>query len=171
VRLKSNALQALSEANLCGHDAVEEMTSGVAGMQVQASKPSLLGRIMGKLSPSLLGFPGSSAASRKKQGTRKLGNPSTSSAPRRSECLATKASTTMTNRKAQASACKQLGLICREEDFNDAIREQYLKLFQHQLPQESLQGLAALTEVTSRPAFVLHEGQLSEFLRESTYVD
>jgi predicted solute-binding protein len=122
----------------------------VVDLQVDP-KASLLTRLMGKISPSLLGLPPAGAALKKKLASKKL-FPSTSSS-RRSERPATKASTMTLARKAQASACKQLGLISREEDFNEDVLQQYLQLFQQPLSEQHVQGLADLAEVSSRPAF------------------
>jgi hypothetical protein len=74
-------------------------------------------------------------------------------------------------RKAQASACKQLGLISREEDFNEDVLQQYLQLFQQPLSEQHVQGLADLAEVSSRPAFRLPEGDLCALLKEAPYAD
>jgi hypothetical protein len=166
VTAKSNALQALREANLLAQDQIDEVTTKVADLQVDA-KSSLLTRLMGKISPSLLGLPPAGAALKKKLSTKKL----FTSASRISERPATKASSMTAVRKAQASACKQLGLISREEDFTDDILQQYLQIFQQPLSAQQVQGLAELAEVSSRPAFRLPEDEMRSMLKEAPYAD
>jgi hypothetical protein len=168
VTAKSNALQALRDANILAQNQVDEVTTKVVDLQVDP-KASLLTRLMGKISPSLLGLPPAGAALKKKLASKKL-FPSASSS-RRSERPATKASTTTLTRKAQESACKQLGLISRDEDFNDDVLQQYLQLFQQPLSTQHVQGLADLAEVSSRPAFRLPEADLCALLKEAPYAD
>jgi hypothetical protein len=44
----------------------------------------------------------------------------------------------MTTRRTQVAACKQLGLIQREEDFTDEVLAQYLALFRQPLSSANL---------------------------------
>jgi hypothetical protein len=164
---KSNALRALREAQLCEQESevseqnssaktrsqlkgpalMEEVTSKVAEMHVDP-KTGIMSKLMGMLSPSLLGFP-TNNTKKKKLDPKKAAQMSTSS--RRSERPATKSSTQLTNRRAQASACKQLGLIQHEEDFNGEILAQYLRLYQQPLSSSNVQGLASLAEISRQP--------------------
>jgi hypothetical protein len=164
VTLKSNALRALREANLFGRGLMEEITQGVEQLHVDP-KTSLMSKLLGMISPSLLGFPTNSKPKKKRMTPRHLLCMDT--AVRRSERPATKSSTMLASRRAQASACKQLGLIQREEEFDDNIQAQYLRFFQRPLTQDSLQGLAVLTEAAHRPGFVLPEQDLQDLLREA----
>lgn len=182
VTLKSNALRALREAELCGPALedqgsarnhaklkgpalMEDVTSRVAEMHVDP-KTGIMSKLMGMLSPSLLGFP-TNTSKKKKSDLKKMSQMTASS--RRSERPATKSSTMLTTRRAQASACKQLGLIQHEEDFNDEVLGQYLSIYQQPLSTANLQGLATLAEVSSRPNFVLHEKEMAALLKESPY--
>jgi hypothetical protein len=72
----------------------------------------------------------------------------------------------VTTRKAQASACKKLGLIQHEEEFNEEVLGQYLSLYRQSLSSTNLQGLATLAEVSSRPNFILHEKEMEALLKE-----
>jgi hypothetical protein len=164
VTLKSNALRALRDANLVGPGLMEGITQGVGQLQVDP-KTSLMSKLLGMISPSLLGFPTNSKPKKKRTTPRHLLCMDT--AIRRSERPATKSSTMLASRRAQASACKQLGLIQREDEFDDAVQAQYLRLFQTPLTQDSLQGLALLADATHRPGFVLPEHDLHELLREA----
>jgi hypothetical protein len=154
VTLKSNALRALREAELCGPaltdedrsgtetggtelqgpGLMDEVTSKVAEMHVDP-KTGIMNKLMGMFSPSLLGFPTNSSR-RKKTESKKLFQMATSS--RRSERPATKSSTMMTTRRSQMAACKQLGLIQCEEDFTDEVLAQYLALFRQPLSSANL---------------------------------
>jgi hypothetical protein len=164
VTLKSNALQALRAAKLCGPGLMEELTEGVEKLQVDP-KTSLVSKFLGMLSPSLLGFPTNTRPKKKRAAPKNVLCMDT--AIRRSSRPATKTSTMLASRRAQASACKQLGLIQRENEFNDDIQAQYLRMFQYPLTQGNVQGLAALTEVASRPGFVLPEHDMHDLLRET----
>jgi hypothetical protein len=162
--LKSNALRALRDAKLCGPGLMEELTEGVAKLNVDP-KTSLMRKFLGLLSPSLLGFPTNSRPKKKHVTPKNILCMDT--AVRRSERPSTKSSTMLASRRAQASACKQLGLIQREEEFNDDIQTQYLHTFKYPLTQGNIQGLAALAEVATRPAFVLPDQDMHEMLRET----
>jgi hypothetical protein len=164
VTLKSNALRALRDAKLCGPGLMEELTDGVAKLQVDP-KTSLMSKFLGLLSPSLLGFPTNSRPKKKRAAPRSLLCMDT--AVRRSERPATKSSTLLASRRAQASACKQLGLIQREDEFNDEVQAQYMCMFRHPLTQGNIQGLAVLAEAATRPGFVLPEHDMLELLRET----
>jgi hypothetical protein len=129
-------------------------------------KTGIMSKLMGMFSPSLLGFPTNSSR-KKKTETKKLFQMAASS--HRSERPATKSSTMMTTRRTQVAACKQLGLIQREEDFTDEVLAQYLALFRQPLSSANLQGLPTLTEVSGRPSFVLPERDMSELLSGSPY--
>ncbi|KAK1677179.1 hypothetical protein QYE76_038027 [Lolium multiflorum] len=161
---KSNALRALRDANHVGHGLMEGITKGVGQLHVDP-KTSLMSKLLGMISPSLLGFPTNSKPKKKRTTPRHLLCMDT--AIRRSERPATKSSTMLASRRAQASACKQLGLIQREDEFDDAVQAQYLRLFQRPLTQDSLQGLALLADAAHRPGFVLPEQDLHELLREA----
>jgi hypothetical protein len=65
VTLKSNALRALRDAKLCGLGLMEELTEGVAKLNVDP-KTSLMSKFLGLLSPSLLGFPTNSRPKKKR---------------------------------------------------------------------------------------------------------
>jgi hypothetical protein len=154
VTLKANTLRALREADLCGPALtdeerrgterggtelqgpalMEEVTSKVAEMHVDP-KTGIMSKLMGMFSPSLLGFPTNSSR-KKKTETKKLFQMAASS--HRSERPATKSSTMMTTRRTQVAACKQLGLIQREEDFTDEVLAQYLALFRQPLSSANL---------------------------------
>jgi hypothetical protein len=132
VTLKCNALRALREAELCGAatftdepnspakprlqqpepPTMEDVTSKVAGMHVDP-KTGIMSKLMGMLSPSLLGFPTNSAR-KKKVDLKKQAQAAACS--RRSERPTTRASSLLTTHRAQASACKHLGLIQHESD-------------------------------------------------------
>jgi hypothetical protein len=165
--LKSNALHALRDANLCGPGMVDEVTKGIGELQVDP-KTSFMSKIIGMLSPSLLGFPINSKPRRKKAGPRSLLCMDT--AIRRNERPATRSASLMTSRRAQASACKRLGLIRTEEEFNEEVFSQYLRLFQAPLSRDNLHGLAMLAETAERPGFVLSQDDLTEMLRETPTV-
>jgi hypothetical protein len=182
VTLKSNALRALREADLCGPERaiqeqdgaeaegfelqgpalMEDVTTRVAEMHVDP-KTGIMSKLMGMFSPSLLGFPTNSSR-KKKTESKKMAISS-----RHSERPATRTSTMMTTRRAQMAACKQLGLIQREEEFTDEVLAQYLALFRQPLSSTNLQGLAALADMSGRPSFVLPEGDMAELLSESPY--
>jgi hypothetical protein len=182
VTLKSNALRALREADLCGPERaiqeqdgaeaegfelqgpalMEDVTTRVAEMHVDP-KTGIMSKLMGMFSPSLLGFPTNSSR-KKKTESKKMAISS-----RRSEHPATRTSTMMTTRRAQMAACKQLGLIQREEEFTDEVLAQYLALFRQPLSSTNLQGLAALAEMSGRPSFILPERDMAELLSESPY--
>jgi hypothetical protein len=122
VTLKSNALRALREAQLCrqtredreqnsstktksqlkGSALMEEVTSRVAEMHVDP-KTGIMSKLMGMLSLSLLGFPTNTTKKKKLQQRKATLMPSSSC---RSERPATKSSTQLATRRAQASACK-----------------------------------------------------------------
>jgi hypothetical protein len=185
VTLKSNALKALRQADLCGPALteeectetesadvglqgpalMEEVTSRVADLHVDP-KTGFMGKLMGMFSPSLLGFPTNS--SRKKKSEIKKHTLTTTSS-RRSERPATRASSMMTTRRAQIAACKQLGLIQRDDEFTEETLAQYTAIFRQPLSTANLHGLAALADVTGRPSFVLPEKDLSELMKESPY--
>ncbi|KAK1652519.1 hypothetical protein QYE76_070324 [Lolium multiflorum] len=185
VTLKSNALRALRQAELCGpapaeddrsgaeladngmHGpaTMEEVTSRVAEMHVDP-KTGIMSKLMGMFSPSLLGFPTNSARKKKSDAKKSFQMPTSS---RRSERAATKTSTMMTTRRAQIAACKQLGLIQCDDDFTDEVLGQYLALYRQPLSTADLHGLATLTEVADRPNFVLPERDMVELLKESPY--
>jgi hypothetical protein len=185
ITLKSNALRALREAQLCeqapgnselnssaknrsqlkGPALMEEVTSKVAEMHVDP-KTGIINKLMGMLSPSLLGFP-TNNTKKKKPDQKKAAQMLTSS--RRSERPATKSSTQLTNRRAQASVCKQLGLIQHEEEFNDEILAQYLSLYQQPLSTPNIQGLASLAEISRQPGFTLQDKELAALLKETPY--
>jgi hypothetical protein len=143
---------------------MEELIEGVAKLNVDP-KTSLMSKFLGLLSPSLLGFPTNSRPKKKHVTPKNILCMDT--AVRRSERPSTKSSTMLASRRAQASACKQLGLIQREEEFNDDIQTQYLHTFKYPLTQGNIQGLAALAEVATRPAFVLPDQDMHEMLRET----
>lgn len=185
VTLKSNALRALREAELCGPTLIADEARGSARTDVQLEGPTLMedvtsrvvemhvdpktgimSKLMGMFSPSLLGFP-TNSSKKKKTDQKKMFQMATSS--RRSERPATKSSTMMTTRRDQASACNQLGLIQHEDEFNEEVLGQYLSLYQQPLSSANLQGLATLAEVSSRPSFVLHEKEMAALLKESPY--
>jgi hypothetical protein len=164
VTLKSNALRALRDANLCRPGMVDEVTERVSQLNVDP-KTSFMSKLLGMISPSLLGFPTNSKPKKKRSVPKNMLCMDT--AVRRSERPATKSSTMLASRRAQASACKQLGLIERLEDFDDDIQAQYLGLFRQPLSPSNLQGLAMLAESTGRPAFVLPEKELQDLIRET----
>lgn len=164
VTLKSNALRALRDAKLCGQGLMEELTEGVAKLNVDP-KTSLMSKFLGLLSPSLLGLPTNSRPKKKRVTPKNILCMDT--AVRRSERPSTKSSTMLASRRAQASACKQLGLIQREEEFNDEIQTRYLRMFKYPLTQGNIQGLAALAEAATRPGFVLPDQDMHEMLRET----
>jgi hypothetical protein len=185
ITLKSNAIRALREAQLCvqepedseqnssaknssklkGPTTMEEVTSKVAEMHVDP-KTGIMSKLMGMLSPSLLGFP-TNHTKKKKADLKKAAQIATTS--RRSERPATKSSTQLANRRAQASACKQLGLIQREEDLNEETLAQYLRLYQQPLLSSNIQGLASLAELSHQPGFVLQDRELAALLKETPY--
>jgi hypothetical protein len=164
ITLKSNALRALRNANLCGPLMVDEVTERVGKLHVDP-KTSFMSKIIGMLSPSLLGFPTNNKPRKKKVGARSMMCMDT--AIRRSERPATRSSSLMTSRRAQASACKQLGLIHHENEFNDDVLNQYLRLFQEPLSHNNLHGLALLADASERPGFVLSQDDMAEMLRET----
>jgi hypothetical protein len=164
VTLKSNALHALRAAKLCGPGAMEDLTEGVEKLHVDP-KTSLMSKFLGLLSSSLLGFPTNNKPKKKRPTPRNFLCMDT--AVRRSERSTTKSSTMLAARRAQASACKQLGMIQREEEFNDDIQAQYLRMFKFPLTQDNIQGLAGLAEAATRPGFVLPEHDLHDLLRET----
>jgi hypothetical protein len=186
VTLKSNALRALRDAELCGSarhadelnspakprrqlpepPSMEDVTSRVADMHVDP-KTGIMSKLMGMLSPSLLGFP-TNAARKKKAESKKSAMPAAPS--RRSERPTTRSSSLLATHKAQASACKQLGLIQQESDFNDEVLAQYLHLYRQPLSSANVQGLASLAEISSRPGFVLQDKDMAALLKESPYV-
>jgi hypothetical protein len=145
---------------------MEEVTSRVADLHVDP-KTGFMGKLMGMFSPSLLGFPTNSSR-KKKPETKKNLLMATSS--RRSERPATKTSSMMTTRRAQIAACKQLGLIQRDDEFSEDVLAQYIALFRQPLSTANLHGLATLAEVAGRPSFVLPERDMNELLKESPYV-
>jgi hypothetical protein len=144
---------------------MEEVTSKVAEMHVDP-KTGIINKLMGMLSPSLLGFP-TNNTKKKKPDQKKAAQMPTSS--RRSERPATKSSTQLTNRRAQVSVCKQLGLIQHEEEFNDEILAQYLSLYQQPLSTPNIQGLASLAEISRQPGFTLQDKELAALLKETPY--
>lgn len=164
ITLKSNALRALRDANLCPQDGVEEVADRLGLMHVDP-KTSLMSRFLGMLSPSILGFPTNAKQKRKKNGPRKLFCGDT--AVRRSARPATRSSSLLTLRRVQASACKQLGLIQHEDEFSDVVLDQYLRMFQEPLSDRSLQGLAVLADVANKPKFVLPEEDMHDLLLEA----
>jgi hypothetical protein len=166
VTLKSNALRALRDAKLCGPGLMEELTDGVAKLQVDP-KTSLMSKFLGLLSPSLLGFPTNSRPKKKRAAPRSLLCMDT--AVRRSERPTTKSSTLLALRRAQASVCKQLGLIQHEEEFNDEILAQYLNLYQQPLSTPNIQGLASLAEISRQTGFTLQDKELAALLKETSY--
>jgi hypothetical protein len=185
VTLKSNALRALRQAQLCGpalteEDGtgvetadcglqgpalMEEVTSRVAELHVDP-KTGFMGKLMGMFSPSLLGFPTNSSRKKKPQTKKNL---LTATSSRRSERQATKISSLMTTRRAQIAACKQLGLIQRDDEFTEEVLSQYIALFHQPLSTTHLHGLATLAEVAGRPSFILPERDMTELLKESPY--
>jgi hypothetical protein len=185
VTLKSNALRALREARLCGQQPedrehisssesksqlkgpalMEEVTSKVAEMHVDP-KTGLMSKLMGMLSPSLLGFPTNAMKKKKPEQKKPI---QTTASSRRSDRPATKSSTQQTTRRAQANACKQLGLIQREEDLNDEILAQYLSMYQQPLSSSQVQGLATLAQISSQPAFALQDKEMAALLKETPY--
>ena len=160
VTRRDSTLRALRAANL-----LDDVTSGVSSLEMDP-KPSIMSKMMGVLTGSILGR--HSTNGEKKKGTGK--NPfSLASSSRRSERPATRTASMMTARRAQASVCKQLGLIQREEDFNDEVMAQYMALYDHTLSQSNLTKLKTLAEVSNRPDFVLTDGELLAMLQESTH--
>jgi hypothetical protein len=143
---------------------VDEVTERVGKLHVDP-KTSFMSKIIGMLSPSLLGFPTNNKPRKKKVGARSMMCMDT--AIRRSERPATRSSSLMTSRRAQASACKQLGLIRHENEFNDDVLNQYLRLFQEPLSHNNLHGLALLADASDRPGFVLSQDDMAEMLRET----
>ena len=75
----------------------------------------------------------------------------------------------MTARRAQASACKELGLIQKEEDFNEEVLAQYLALYDRGLSQENLTKLTALADVTGRPNFVIPDNEMVAMMQEAAH--
>jgi len=162
ITLKSNALRALRGANLCPEEGMNEVVNRMELMHVDP-KTSLMNRFLGMISPSILGFPTNAKPKKKKHGPRKLFCMDT--AVRRSERSATRNSSLMTSRRVQASACKQLGLIQHEGEFSDAVFDQYLRMFQEPLSQNSLRGLAVLADAANKPEFVLPDEDMQDLLR------
>lgn len=144
---------------------MEGVTSRVAEMHVDP-KTGIMSKLLGMLSPSLLGFPTNTLKKRKLDQKKAIHMPASS---RRSERPATKSSTLLATRRAQVSACKQLGLIQRDEEFNDEILAQYLHLYRQPLSSTNVQGLASLPEISSRTGFVLQEKEMAALLKESPY--
>jgi hypothetical protein len=71
--------------------------------------------------------------------------------------------------RAQASACKQLGLIQHESDFNEEVLAQYLHLYRQPMSSSNVQGLASLAEISGRPGFVLQDKDMAAMLKETPY--
>jgi hypothetical protein len=144
---------------------MEDVTSKVADMHVDP-KTGIMSKLMGMLSPSLLGFPTNSAR-KKKVDLKKQAQAAACS--RRSERPTTRSSTLLATHRAQASACKQLGLIQHESDFNEEVLAQYLHLYRQPMSSSNVQGLASLAEISGRPGFVLQDKDMAAMLKETPY--
>jgi hypothetical protein len=166
VTLRDNALRALRAAKLCQPATVDEVTSQVSSMEV-SPKTSFMTKFFRKISPSVLGIP-TTGGQRKRGGSK--GEP-VSVPARRGERPAAIANSMKINIKAQASACMRLGLIQCEAEFNEQVLQQYLALYNEPLPDNYVQELAALTEVSSRPEFVLPNSELIGMLQEVPHAE
>jgi hypothetical protein len=105
---------------------VEDVTSQVSELELQP-KATLMTKLIRKINSSILGLPINGWQKNRPGADCKGITMSVSSM--RSDQPATKENSMKMCRRAQAATCKWLGLIQREEDFNEEVLQQCFALF------------------------------------------